>query len=167
MIRCCAVIWRAKGQLNILLQAGLEPDPRIKDVPQALQAARSPEERQALELFFARVAMGRPFVLPPGVPADRVTALRTAFQVMLKDPAFLADAEKLRLRVVATTGERMTALLADAYKTPPAIVQRADQGAGARRVVPIAAEVIEQSSNRQNKLRSISFLTPSALPSAE
>jgi tripartite-type tricarboxylate transporter receptor subunit TctC len=119
-----------QGELNILLQAGLEPDPRIKDVPQALQAARSPEDRQALELFFARVAMGRPFVLPPGVPADRIVALRTAFQIMLKDPAFLADAEKLRLRVVATTGERMTALLADAYKTSPAIVQRTIKALG-------------------------------------
>jgi tripartite-type tricarboxylate transporter receptor subunit TctC len=119
-----------QGELNILLQAGLEPDPRIKDVPQALQAARSPEDRQALELFFARVAMGRPFVLPPGVPADRIAALRTAFQVMLKYPAFLADAEKLRLRVVATTGDRMTALLADAYKTSPAIVQRTIKALG-------------------------------------
>jgi len=119
-----------QGELNILLQAGLEPDPRIKDVPQALQAARSPEERQALELFFARVAMGRPFVLPPDVPADRVAALRTAFQTMLKDRTFLADAEKLHLRVVATAGERMTALIADAYKTSPSIVQRTIQALG-------------------------------------
>lgn len=119
-----------QGELNILLQAGLEPDPRIKDVPQALQAARSVEERQALELFFARVAMGRPFVLPPGVPDDRVAALRTAFQVMLKDPAFLADAEKLQLRVVATTGEKMTELLVNAYKTSPAIVQRTIKALG-------------------------------------
>jgi tripartite-type tricarboxylate transporter receptor subunit TctC len=74
--------------------------------------------------------MGRPFVLPPDVPADRVAALRTAFQVMLKDPAFLAAASKLRLRVVATTGERMTALLADAYKTSPAIVQRTIKALG-------------------------------------
>jgi tripartite-type tricarboxylate transporter receptor subunit TctC len=119
-----------QGQLNILLQAGLEPDPRIKDVPQALQAARSSEDRQALELFFARVAMGRPLVLPPGVPADRVAALRTGFQAMLKDPAFLADAKKLRLRVVPTTGEKMQALLADAYKTPSAIVQRTIKALG-------------------------------------
>jgi len=119
-----------KGQLNILLQAGLEPDPRIGAVPQALQAARAPEDRRALELFFARVAMGRPFVLPPGVPADRVAAIRTAFQAMLKDPAFLADAQKLRLRVVATTGEQMTALLAEAYKTPPEIVKRTIRALG-------------------------------------
>jgi tripartite-type tricarboxylate transporter receptor subunit TctC len=119
-----------RGEVNILLQAGLEPDPRIKDVPQALSAVRSPEERQSLELFFTRVAMGRPLVLPPGVPADRVTAMRKAFQAMLKDAAFLADAKKSRLRVVATTGERMTAIVANAYKTPPAIVQRTIKALG-------------------------------------
>jgi tripartite-type tricarboxylate transporter receptor subunit TctC len=119
-----------RGELNILLQAGLEPDPRIKDVPQALQAARSKEDRQALELFFARVDMGRPFVLPPDVPADRVTAIRNGFQAMLKDAAFLADAEKLRLRVVATTGEQMAELVANSYKTPPEIVKRTIKALG-------------------------------------
>ena len=119
-----------RGELNILLQAGLEPDPRIKDVPQALQAARSKEDRQALELFFARVDMGRPFVLPPDVPADRVAAIRTAFQAMLKNAAFLADAEKLRLRVVATTGEQMAELVANAYKTPSDIVKRTIKALG-------------------------------------
>jgi tripartite-type tricarboxylate transporter receptor subunit TctC len=119
-----------KGQLNILLQAGLEPDPRIKDVPQALQTARSADDRRALELFFARIAMGRPFVLPPDVPADRVAALRTAFQALLMDKVFLADAEKLRLRVVATSGERLAEVVADAYKTDPAIVKRTIQALG-------------------------------------
>ncbi len=57
-----------QGQINVLLQAALEPDPRLKDVPLGVAAARTPEEKQALELFFARVEMGRPFVLPPGVP---------------------------------------------------------------------------------------------------
>ena len=66
-------------QINVLLQAALTPDPRIKDVPSVLESAHSPDERQALELFFARAAMGRPFVAPPEVPADRITALRQAF----------------------------------------------------------------------------------------
>jgi tripartite-type tricarboxylate transporter receptor subunit TctC len=118
------------GQINILLQAGLEPDPRIKDVPQGLQAARSPEDRQALELFFARVAIGRPFVLPPGVPPERVALMRSAFQAMLKDPAFLEEAKKLRLRVVPISGDQMTSVIANAYKTPPAIVKRTIKALG-------------------------------------
>jgi tripartite-type tricarboxylate transporter receptor subunit TctC len=119
-----------QGQLNILLQAGLAPDPRIKDVPQGLQAARTPEDRQALELFFARVAIGRPFVLPPGVPAERVALMRNAFQAMLHDKAFLAEAEKLRLRVVPIAGEEMTAVIGKAYKTPPDIVKRTIKALG-------------------------------------
>jgi tripartite-type tricarboxylate transporter receptor subunit TctC len=113
-----------QGQINVLLQAGLAPDPRIKNVPQGLQAARSPEDRQALELFFARVAMGRPFVMPPDVPADRVALMRMAFQAMLRNPEFLSDAKKLRLRVVPIAGEEIASVVANAYKTPPAIVKR-------------------------------------------
>jgi tripartite-type tricarboxylate transporter receptor subunit TctC len=118
------------GQMNILLQAGLAPDPRIKDVPQGLQAARSPEDRQALELFFARVAIGRPFVLPPDVPGERVALMRNAFQAMLRDEAFLAEAKKLRLRVVPIAGEQMTSVIANAYKTPPEIVKRTIKALG-------------------------------------
>ena len=123
-----------QGQLNVLLQAGLEPDPRIKDVPQALQAARSPEDRQALELFFARVDMGRPFVLPPDVPADRVAAMRTAFQVMLKDPAFLEEADKLRLRVVADLRRADDRTARRRLQDPARDRAAHHQGARARRV---------------------------------
>jgi tripartite-type tricarboxylate transporter receptor subunit TctC len=118
------------GQINILLQAAIEPDRRIKDVPLGLQQAKSPEERAALELFFARAAMGRPFVAPPEVPADRVSVLRTAFQAMLRDPAFLEDAKKQRLNVVPITGEQQAAIIANAYRTPPAIVQRTIRALG-------------------------------------
>ena len=84
-----------QGQINILLQAAIEPDPRLKDVPLGLQAARiRRRSAQALELFFARASMGRPFVAPAEVPADRVAALRTAFEAMLRDPAFLDDARQ-------------------------------------------------------------------------
>jgi len=119
-----------QGQINILLQAAIEPDPRIKDVPLGLEQAHSADERAALELFFARAAMGRPFVAPAEVPADRVAALRTAFQAMLRDPAFLDDANKQRLNVVAITGEQQTAIIANAYKTPPAIVLRTMKALG-------------------------------------
>ena len=114
----------------MLLQAAIEPDPRLTDVPLGLQAARAPEDRQALELFFARVEMGRPFVLPPGVPADRVAAMRAGFDAMLKDKAFLGETDKQRLRVVPISGDQMTAVLANAYKTPPTIVQRTIKALG-------------------------------------
>ena len=76
------------GEVNVLFQAALTPDPRIKDVPMVLDSARATDERKALELFFARAAIGRPFVAPPDMPADRLAALREAFDATLTDPAF-------------------------------------------------------------------------------
>ena len=119
-----------QNQINVLLQAAIEPDPRLKDVPLGLEAARTSEDRHALELFFARVEMGRPFVLPPEVPADRVAAMRAAFEAMLKDPAFLDEANKLRLRVVPISGDQMMSVVVKAYKTPPEIVKRTIKALG-------------------------------------
>jgi tripartite-type tricarboxylate transporter receptor subunit TctC len=118
------------GRINILLQAALEPDPRIKDVPMVLAAVRSAEDRKALELFFARAAMGRPFVAPPDVPSDRLAALRLAFESTLRDPAFLDDARKQNLNVVPVSGQAMFDLVANAYRTPPDIVKRTLQALG-------------------------------------
>ena len=118
------------GGLNVLLQAALAPDPRIKDVPMVIDAARSADDRKALELFFARAAMGRPFVAPPGVPADRLAALGTAFDAAIADPAFLEDASKLNLNVVPVSAREMTEIVSNAYKTPPDVVRRTIRALG-------------------------------------
>jgi len=116
--------------VNILLQASLEPDPRLAGVPSALDIARAPEERQALQLFFARASVGRPFVAPPGVPADRVTLLQRAFAETLQDPGFLEDAKRQSLNVVPLSGPKLAAIIAGAYQLPPAVVQRTTQAMG-------------------------------------
>jgi tripartite-type tricarboxylate transporter receptor subunit TctC len=118
------------NQINVLLQAALTPDPRIKDAPLVLDSVHSADERKALELFFARAAMGRPFVAPPDVPADRIATLRQAFEAMLRDPGFLDDAKKQNLNVVPITGPQMTDIVLNAYKTPPQIVKRTMQALG-------------------------------------
>jgi tripartite-type tricarboxylate transporter receptor subunit TctC len=119
-----------EGRVNVLLQAALTPDPRLKDVPMAIESARSPDERKALELFFARAAIGRPFVAPPGLPQDRLAALRQAFDATLADAAFRDEAKKLKLNVVPVTARETTEIIAHAYATPPAIVQRLKQALG-------------------------------------
>jgi tripartite-type tricarboxylate transporter receptor subunit TctC len=118
------------NQINVLLQAALTPDPRIKDAPLVLDSVHSADERKALELFFARAAMGRPFVAPPDLPADRIATLRQAFEAMLRDPGFLDDAKKQNLNVVPITGPQMTDIVLNAYKTPPQIVKRTMQALG-------------------------------------
>ena len=111
-------------QINVLLQAALEPDSRLAGVPFGLDFARGPDERATLQLFFMRASLGRPFVAPPGLPTERIAALQQAFDATLRDPAFLDDARKQQLRVMPISGRQMTELIADAYKAPPAIVQR-------------------------------------------
>ena len=118
------------GGINVLLQAALTPDPRVKSAPMVIEAARSAEDRKALELFFARAAMGRPFVAPPGVPAERLATLRTAFDAALADSAFLEDAKKQNLNVVPVSAREMTEVVGKAYATPPAVVQRTIRALG-------------------------------------
>jgi tripartite-type tricarboxylate transporter receptor subunit TctC len=71
--------------------------------------------------------MGRPFLAPPGIPADRAAALRTAFMETMKDPAFITDAEKAQLDVNPVAGEELQKLVAEIYKTPPEIAKQAAQ----------------------------------------
>lgn len=119
-----------EGKLNILFQAALKPDPRIKNVPVGTDLARSEGDRQALTLFFARVAIGRPFVMPPGVPTDRVAVLRKAFNDTMKDPAFVAEAVKQGLHPNLITGEEIADTLAAVYKTPEDVVKRTSEALG-------------------------------------
>jgi len=117
-------------QINVLLQASLEPDQRLVGIPYGLGFAHTPEERQALQLFFARASVGRPFVAPPGVPADRINALRQAFDGTLRDPTFLDDAKRQDLNIVPITGQQIAYTVAQAYRTPPEIVKRTMQAMG-------------------------------------
>jgi tripartite-type tricarboxylate transporter receptor subunit TctC len=112
------------GKIAILFQAALSSDARLKGVPVGTDLARNESDRAALRLFFARVALGRPFVLPPGVPADRVAALRSAFAATMKDPGFLADAKRANLHVDAITGDELAHLIDAAYQTPRPVVVR-------------------------------------------
>jgi tripartite-type tricarboxylate transporter receptor subunit TctC len=78
-----------------------------------------------VQLIFARQVMGRPYLAPPGVPKDRADALRRAFMNTMKDPEFLADAEKSQLEVNPVSGEEVEQLVKDVYQTPKALADRA------------------------------------------
>ena len=119
-----------EGKLNILFQAALKPDPRLKDVPLGTALAHIESDRKALALFFARASMGRPFIAPPGLPPQRLKVLRQAFAETIKDPDFVALAEKQQLRIHLTTGEEMSAVVAETYKTPADVVKRVSTALG-------------------------------------
>jgi tripartite-type tricarboxylate transporter receptor subunit TctC len=110
------------GRLRVVLQMGLARHPAFKDVPNALELAHNPEDRQAFELLFAQLALGRPFVAPPDVPADRVAALRQAFDATMEDPELVAEMDKRNLERRWFGHARMTEILSR-MKDAPASAQ--------------------------------------------
>ena len=117
--------WRDEKNLKLILQYGLEKETALPDVPSALDLVTNPEDKHLLQAGLAMVTMGRPYLMPPGVPEDRVAIMRKAFDDTLKDRAFLADARRLSLGVRnSRTGPQVQAVLEEAYKTPPNIVAR-------------------------------------------
>ena len=116
--------WVSEKKITFLAQWALQKSPELPDVPLIFEFAKSEADRSTLQFAVARLEYGRPFFLPPGVPADRVQALRRAFDATLKDPAYLAEAAKLKIEVDPLSGEQMTELVARVMRTPPALVER-------------------------------------------
>ena len=116
--------WIAEKKIKVIAQYGLKRHPELADVPSMLELAATEPDRQALTMLFARTEYGRPYFLPPDVPAERVKALRRAFDATMRDPAFIADAAQLQLEIDPMTGEEVQALVAQLARTPPEIVTR-------------------------------------------
>jgi len=112
------------GRLRLILQGGLAPDPRFPTVPFAPDLAANDEERQALRFVYSSETFGRPYVAPPGIPPERLTALRQAFTDTFADAEFRADAERQGFEVRPISGLEMTALIEDMARTPKPIIAR-------------------------------------------
>jgi tripartite-type tricarboxylate transporter receptor subunit TctC len=113
------------GELNIVLQALPKPHPDLQKIPLAINYAKSDEARQLIQVGIHDAAdIARPFVMPPGTPRDRVQIIRAAFLATLKDPAFLAEAEKSKLDVDPVSGEALEKIVAGLYKTNPATLAK-------------------------------------------
>jgi tripartite-type tricarboxylate transporter receptor subunit TctC len=117
--------WIRDKLLNIVVQMGLQKLSDLPDVPSALDLVTDPENRPVLELILIRQEAGRPFAAPPGVPADRIAALRSAFAATLDDGEFRADADKAQLEIEPLTASEIETFLATAYGAPRATVQKA------------------------------------------
>ncbi len=116
--------WLAKNLVTVLVQFGITPNPDMTGVPFIMDLLKDPGDRQVVHVALSQLTMARPFAGPPGIPAERVAALRTAFDETLKDPGFLADAKKQQLDIVPFDGAQIDALLKDMYATPPDLVAR-------------------------------------------
>ena len=117
--------WRNEKNIKLILQYGLEKEPAIAEVPSALDLVSDPDDRLLLQAGLAEVSLGRPYLMPPDVPATRVAAMRKAFMDTFKDPLFLADSKRMSLGVnTPRTGEEVQQLIAETYRTPPKVIDR-------------------------------------------
>jgi tripartite-type tricarboxylate transporter receptor subunit TctC len=121
--------WIASGFARLLAQEDLEGHPEMNKVgvPLTISFAKTEEDRQVMEMIYSQNLFGGPYLVAPGVPADRVAALRKAFATMLRDNALLAEAEKSGLDIGPMDGEELQALVAKLYALPPKVIERAKQ----------------------------------------
>jgi tripartite-type tricarboxylate transporter receptor subunit TctC len=112
-------------EIAITLQIALARHEDLPDVPLVQDLVHDPQQLAALRLIVSRQNIARPFAAPPGVPADRIAALRQAFDAVMRDAAFLAEAQRLALEVRPASGQDVQALFAEIYASPPAVVARA------------------------------------------
>ena len=125
-------LWLSDHRVNILVQWGLEKSPAVRaytgrDVPLILDFARDDLELQALKLIVSGVTIGRPLFVAPEVPAERVEALRDAFDATMKDPEFLADAAKQAMIVNPISGSTLQRVATETARASAAVVGRADE----------------------------------------
>jgi tripartite-type tricarboxylate transporter receptor subunit TctC len=117
--------WLDEKKINVLVQLSMHKHPDLPNVPLIMDYAKTDEARQIFKLIFSRQPMGRPFLAPPGVPAERVAMLRKAFMETLKDKQFLADAERMKLEINAVSGEDVQKIVNEVYSTPKAVAKKA------------------------------------------
>jgi tripartite-type tricarboxylate transporter receptor subunit TctC len=116
--------WLPERKFNTLFQMGLSKHPELPDVPLIIDLAKTDEDRAIFKLIFGRQVMAWPFAVPPGVPQDRVAALRAAFTATMHDKEFLADAAKAKFEIRSVTGLHIQKLVHEIYATPTPVVRR-------------------------------------------
>lgn len=118
--------WLAEKKVRIVAQFGFRPNPELPDVP-LLEMPKDESARQAMTVIVARQEFGRPLLTPPGVPAERLAALRRAFDASMKDPELLKDAARQTLDINPVSGDELDKLSARILATPPEVAARLRQ----------------------------------------
>jgi tripartite-type tricarboxylate transporter receptor subunit TctC len=117
--------WILNKRINVLVQTGTKAQQDLENVPLLINLVSDADTKKVLALLSYPEDMGRPYLMPPGTPKEYVTAMRKAFDETLRDPAFLADAEKSRLEVDPVTGAEMEKMIKAAFETPKPLVEQA------------------------------------------
>jgi tripartite-type tricarboxylate transporter receptor subunit TctC len=127
-VRSTRPTWLREKTAKAILQYGPEKLAELADVPFAPDLVTSDEDKLTMQAAFAPLALGRPFLIPPGVPAERVAALRSAFAATMADAEFLAEGERMGLGLNAPrTGAQIQEVMERAYRSPPGVIERLRQ----------------------------------------
>jgi len=116
--------WIKEKKVNVLMQVGLTKEPDLQDVPLFTDLARTPEEKAIFQFISSDAAMGFPVTAPPGLPAERLAALRKAFLNTMKDPEFLKVVEERKLEIQPSSGEQVQRVVEDMTSTPKEIIAK-------------------------------------------
>jgi tripartite-type tricarboxylate transporter receptor subunit TctC len=117
--------WLRDRKLNLVAQLAPQKMQEVPaEVPLVKDYVPNNDDKKVLDVIFVSTILARPYIAPPGVPAERVRALRDAFMATMKDPEFLAETQKLQLNIDPTTGEEMERIVREAYALPQPIVQK-------------------------------------------
>jgi tripartite-type tricarboxylate transporter receptor subunit TctC len=119
--------WIAGKKLNVIIQTGLKKEADLSDVPLLIDAAQTPEQREILDYITKTVVVGRPFATTPGVPKERVAALRRAFDLAVVDPEFLADAKKQQLDLNPQSGAELEKVVNYLIDAPESLRKKVDE----------------------------------------
>lgn len=122
--------WLDEKKINVILQWSVTRHRELMDVPTMVELGRSEDDRKVLALHASATDLGRSIAAPPGTPADRVQALRDAFEAAMKDPELLAEVKKANLDHDPMTGADLQKLIAALTDVSPAIVERARKATG-------------------------------------
>ena len=116
--------WIRDKKINFLFHTGAKPLTQLPNLPSIRDYASNDLDKKALEFLLSRETLGRPFLAPPDVPADRGKVIRAAFAATLTDPEFLKDAERTGLEIDLVTGEEAEDVIKTGANTPPDVLNR-------------------------------------------
>ena len=116
--------WLAEKKINVIVQIGQEKHPDLADVPLLRDLIVAPDMKQQIDLAFASLSMGRPFVAPGSMAAERIKTLRDSFWAAFNSPALIEDAKKVKLEVIPMRGEDVNKLLAEQFAAPKPVVEK-------------------------------------------
>lgn len=116
--------WLRDKKITLLMQTALQKEPELADVPSALDFVKNEADRRVMELYLTQKAVARPVIAPPGVPPDRLAALRAGLIALAQDDEFLADAKQAKLDVAPVSGEAVDKVISLITSAPPEVAER-------------------------------------------